>query len=292
MHAVDCLIPVYNPVFSELHQAVRSALAQEEPCTVTLVDDGSHAEGREAIREVAAEMGVALVTLGENHGPGPARNIGAALGQAEFLWFCDADDWAEPRFLSTAVARLRSFPKIVAFQSAVDFLGDLPPLPLTDKRFTKYWHAIPGNKVVRRWAFHLANGFGTGPAFRGPFAGEDVALNMSLRLFGKIGYDQRTDPEHRAHYNYRAKKGDHFWLYVENTTLSEDNSVAFTGKKPPREIVEAVREQKACTTRNMTSVRRFFLGSGNAEAGDPDAGMGDDFIGLTAFEDLSAGEEP
>ncbi len=286
MHAVDCVIPVYNPDYSDLQQAVRSALDQEEPCTITLVDDGSKADGRDVIRQVVAETGVSLVTLGENHGPGPARNVGAALGKAEFLWFCDADDWAEPHFLSTAVDRLRNFPKIVAFQAAVDFLGDLPPLPLTDRRFQKYWHAIPGNKVIRRWAFHLANGFGTGPAFRGPYAGEDVALNMSLRLFGKIGYDQQNDPDRRAHYNYRTKKGDHFWLYVENTTLMEDNSVKFTGKEPPREIVTAVRQQKECTTKNMTSIRRFFLGSEDAGTGEPDQASSEDFIGLTAIEEI------
>jgi len=252
MRAVDCVIPAYNPDYVELCQAVRSAKKQKTPCTITLVDDGSHEEGRRVIRQVAAEMEIELISLAENRGAGAARNIGASIGKAEFVWFLDADDWVEPQFLSTAIAHLRKYPEVVAFQSGLNFIGEVPPLPDGDPRFDITAKAIPGNKVIRRWIFHQANGFGTGPAFRGPHSGEDVALYRGMVVFGKIISIKKPL------YNLRVSKGDHFWRMVEESTIKPNGRIRYDKSKQRAKTVQAANLHKKLAARNLEEIRAFL----------------------------------
>lgn len=81
---VDVIIPVRENV-----AALRTLLGQLRGLHVTVVDDAS----LEPIlfEEITSHFGVALVRLGDNRGPGGARNAGALATSRPLLWFIDDD---------------------------------------------------------------------------------------------------------------------------------------------------------------------------------------------------------
>lgn len=255
MTRVDCIIPVYQPDPSELAIAVKSVLAQTVPCTITLVDDGSDQDGKRAIQDVVSGTSINLITLGENHGCGAARNMGASVGQAEFVWFCDADDWAEPTFLAAAIAAFDRDPTAVFTFSGVNFIGKLPAVSKDDQRLSVAIQTIPGNKVFRRWAFLQAAGFGTGPGFRTSLGGEDAALVRCLSLFGRhLTVDQPL-------YNKRVKPGDHFWRFIEQTRIGSKGEMKLAISTEDRAITSsAIKSRFQNVRRHWQKTRRQITG--------------------------------
>jgi glycosyltransferase involved in cell wall biosynthesis len=92
-------------------QALASVLAQQgADFEVIVVDDGSSVEARAAYAEVLAaaakQLGgrlkhVQLARRATGHGPGFARNSGAALADASYLGFLDDDDsWTDTQHLA------------------------------------------------------------------------------------------------------------------------------------------------------------------------------------------------
>jgi mycofactocin system glycosyltransferase len=81
---VDVVIPYRGEAAT-----LRAALAPLEGFAVTVVDDAS--ERPDAIADVAAAAGAALVRRPTRGGPAAARNLGAASTSRPFVWFVDAD---------------------------------------------------------------------------------------------------------------------------------------------------------------------------------------------------------
>ena len=91
------IIPTYNRA-SMVLEAARSALSQDVPVQVVVVDDGSTDDTPARLAEFARDVGTGDLTLirQENKERGAARNRGAAeFPEAEFLLFLDADDFLE-----------------------------------------------------------------------------------------------------------------------------------------------------------------------------------------------------
>lgn len=96
MPKVSIVVPVCN-VEPYLRKCLDSLLAQTlREIEVICVDDGS-TDGCPAILEEYAKRDGRIRTFREdNAGQSAARNRGLDEAQAEFVMFCDADDWAEP----------------------------------------------------------------------------------------------------------------------------------------------------------------------------------------------------
>ena len=80
---------------------------------VILADDGSTDNGSELARPLVDV--VVPCPAGATHGPGAARNRGAALARADLLFFIDADIRLEnpPRFLEQLLHRFQA-PELIA----------------------------------------------------------------------------------------------------------------------------------------------------------------------------------
>jgi GT2 family glycosyltransferase len=86
-----------------LSDCVRSVLANEIDCRVTIVDDGSTDGSAEIGRALADRYdAVDLIELGGNRGPSAATNAGIAAHDSVFVIRLDADDRIGPRYLRRA----------------------------------------------------------------------------------------------------------------------------------------------------------------------------------------------
>lgn len=98
--SVAIVVPCFNAE-KTLAATLESALAQDVPLEIVVVDDGSCDESLAIAR--AFEPRVRVVS-GPNRGASAARNSGIALTSAPWIVFLDADDWLEPDTLKRRLA--------------------------------------------------------------------------------------------------------------------------------------------------------------------------------------------
>ena len=100
---ISIIIPVYNAE-RYLHQCIESVIAQTfEDWEAILVNDGSKDDSLAICQEYAAKDKRIKVIDKSNGGPSSARNKGLENAQGEYIYFMDADDWIETKFLEIFV---------------------------------------------------------------------------------------------------------------------------------------------------------------------------------------------
>ena len=104
MPKVSVIVPVFNAA-PYLRRCMDSLLAQSmEEIEIVCVDDGS-ADGSGEILDAYAARDARLRVVHRPHaGAGAARNAGLDLATGEYLFFCDADDFAAPEMLERLYA--------------------------------------------------------------------------------------------------------------------------------------------------------------------------------------------
>lgn len=107
--SVSVVIPIYNAekLIERCLAPLLAMLSRGEIVEIIVVDDGSTDRSAAIVREHAS---VRLIAMQVQGGPGAARNHGAQIAQAGYLWFVDsdvvvADDAA--RMLRETLARTR-----------------------------------------------------------------------------------------------------------------------------------------------------------------------------------------
>lgn len=100
---VSVIMPVYG-----VEDYVGGAIESIQNQTLTdwelfCVDDGSKDRSGEVCDAYAAEDDRIRVIHKENGGAPSARNVAIDQAEGEYLYFCDADDWAEPTMLEDMV---------------------------------------------------------------------------------------------------------------------------------------------------------------------------------------------
>ena len=100
---ISIIIPVYNAEHY-LRQCIESVIAQTfEDWEAILVNDGSKDGSLAICQEYAAKDKRIKVIDKSNGGPSSARNRGLNEAKGEFVYFMDADDWVETKFLDNFV---------------------------------------------------------------------------------------------------------------------------------------------------------------------------------------------
>lgn len=100
MAAISVIIPAYN-VEKWLEKSIRALQGQTfEDYDVFIVDDGSADRTGEIADELAKDDPRINVIHQENAGAAAARNAAIARAQGDYLYFMDADDWAEAGMLA------------------------------------------------------------------------------------------------------------------------------------------------------------------------------------------------
>lgn len=166
---VSVVLPVYN-VAKYLRRALESISAQTlKEIEIIAVDDGS-TDGSGAILDDYAKTEPRLTVVHiPNGGAGAARNVGLERARGEYLFFCDPDDWCEPRMLRRLYDRAHKTDAdiIVSGKTVVDadtgavvkraYPPDswsrrreaIDPVSIADRIFKGSWSS-PWNKLFRR----------------------------------------------------------------------------------------------------------------------------------------------
>jgi glycosyltransferase involved in cell wall biosynthesis len=110
----DSLVSVVIPTHyrnDRLRGAIESAVAQNHPTELVVVDDS----GEGHAREVVEGYDLTYVELDSNIGSNPARSVGAERASGEFVQFLDDDDRLMPTKLARQVALLERTGADVAY---------------------------------------------------------------------------------------------------------------------------------------------------------------------------------
>ena len=111
MNKIDIIVPIYNAKDS-ISRLLDSLERQKNSVfLVCIVDDGSTDGTASFCEEIAARYSYPIkVITQENQGPGIARRTGFLQTDAEYILFCDADDYLDDHALNTICAALEETP--------------------------------------------------------------------------------------------------------------------------------------------------------------------------------------
>ncbi|MDY3918013.1 MAG: glycosyltransferase family 2 protein [Candidatus Limivivens sp.] len=101
---VSVIIPAYHCA-GTIGRAVRSALRQQVPLEILVIDDCSGDSLDQVMEEFAGEP-VLFLKNEKNLGAAATRNRGVSMARGEYVAFLDADDWWEDGKLSSQLKRL------------------------------------------------------------------------------------------------------------------------------------------------------------------------------------------
>jgi len=152
MLPVSVIIPCYR-CKGTITRAIASVEAQSEaPAEVIIVDDASNDDTVAFLEKLSTNYAagqIRIIVLGQNEGPGGARNAGWREATQRYIAFLDADDSWHPLKLSHQIAWMERNPDVV-------LTGH--PCPVFEKRALE--RAIPNNiaaRQVRREDILLSN---------------------------------------------------------------------------------------------------------------------------------------
>ena len=215
MPKISVIIPVHN-VEKYLGECLDSILGQTlKDIEVICVDDGSTDGSAKILEEYAARDVRVKVLRQDRSGAGTARNKGLAEARGEYLFFCDADDWADAGMLSALYRRAEATGSDIVVAGANyddEFLGEyrhvgidretqalpqpFPPAALGVRLFTAL-RIQAWNKLFRR-QFVVDRGI----LFQGLPRVNDLAfVNTALATADRIATLDR------AYYHYRKGHG-------------------------------------------------------------------------------------
>ena len=174
-----------------LGQAVGSALRQDVPVEVIVVDDGSSDAGTAAVLECLASDGVRVIRQ-VNRGPGPARMAGLRATGAEYALPLDADDRLPPGALRLLRDALEAHPAAAADWGSARHFGALdfvqPSLPALDPWHLTYQNHLPLSALYRREAVLSAGGW----QLDGGYEDWDLWMALAERGWKGIGIPEIT----------------------------------------------------------------------------------------------------
>lgn len=263
--ALSVVIPHLNEPSDNLRQCLLALQAQRSDgisFEVIVVDNGSV----ELPASLCADFpGVRLVSQ-PTPGPGPARNLGAAVSSAELLAFIDADCVAQPGWIKSLVGFLNNRPDVDLVGGDIGIRMTNPDKPTSIESYEsiysyrarayveRYGFAATGNMAVRRTVFEAVGPFGgistmedtewgqkaTAMGYRIAFVPEARVLTPSCKSFAELS--RRWD-RHVAH-EFRHIEGRRL------ATLRWLSSSVIVAASPIGEVVKVLASDRISGLRN------------------------------------------
>ena len=220
MSKVSIIMPVYNAE-KYLSEAIASVLSQTyTEFELLLINDMSTDNSKEISREYSKKDNriIILENNSESHGPGPTRNIGLDYATGEYVYFMDADDWADKSLLQCAVNRMQETnADIVQFGAAYERYDkhsteqyfwsgkDLLTKDEIKKDFFYYWKENRNSLWMHLFRRKVVETI----RFENIIIGEDISYIMdALCNAEKIAYIAKD----LYHYRYVEGSTSHRWI--------------------------------------------------------------------------------
>src|SRR5262245_36971659 len=107
-HLIDVVLPAFNGG-RVIRKALESALGQDVPLHITVVDDGSNDDSAAIARSYGSRV---TVIQQANRGVSGARNTGLAVAKAPYVALLDQDDIWQPHKLSRQLKLIETHPDV------------------------------------------------------------------------------------------------------------------------------------------------------------------------------------
>ncbi|WP_172297277.1 glycosyltransferase family A protein [Pseudoruegeria sp. HB172150] len=229
---VSVVIPCYNKM-RYVAAAIESALAQEYPVEVIVVDDGS-TDG--SLDEIKRFDGRIRWVTGPNRGGSAARNIGIGMSDSTWIQFLDADDILPTGKIMAQVAAMKGAPANALAFCGWSLLHDDGKVEPPDSR--QFWHEYPDgiSLLIEMWydggffpphvwlvprsLIELAGTWDetlTGDD-DGEFIGRMLAASSELRFCCDINVMYRDPPEGSVSRDKSLKSARSFWRAFESVS--------------------------------------------------------------------------
>lgn len=149
---IDVIIPCFNAK-KYLLEAVESIKRQTMPVNkIIIVDDGS----TDGSYEFSCNIKGVSCFKQKNSGAGTARNLGLLNSDAEYIYFLDADDIAEPYAIEKLFMALKENDVSAAFGKSIEFISK--ELSIQEKASKKIFDEprlgiLPGCTLIKKSAF-------------------------------------------------------------------------------------------------------------------------------------------
>ena len=148
MAKVAVIIPVYN-VEKYVDRCLNSVVNQTfQDMEIIIVHDAGNDESGEKCLEWAGRDGRVIYVRGNNEGIGAARNLGIQIASAEFIAFCDADDWYDEKYIELMLAKQLETDADIVICDYNEYDGELEKA--TAAETYKYLE-----RTVKNWAWQL-----------------------------------------------------------------------------------------------------------------------------------------
>jgi GT2 family glycosyltransferase len=206
---ISVIVPVYNNTRDLAECVAALKAAADERTEIIVVDDASTDQTASAARA----MGVTVLGLPTNSGPGAARNYGAARAQGDVVLFVDADVVVAPDAVNRVRRAFDADPELAAVFGSYDASPRAPGVVSQYRNLLHHFTHQRGNSeastfwagcgAVRRDVFAAVGGFDQ-IRFARPSI-EDIELGVRMRRAGyRIRLDKNLQGTHLKRWNLRS----------------------------------------------------------------------------------------
>ena len=250
MALISVIIPCYNAA-SYIEKALQALEKQTfRDFEVILVDDCSKDDTVDVVKQFAqsSELQITLLQNEVNSGPGVSRNRAIAHSCAEFLCFCDSDDWYEPEYLQTMYEKGQEEAAdiVIADYYSISSQGQRSERRLGRQQSVSSQEALTIN-VDAMWVMFCKRALFEGLAFPDLRNGEDMAIIPALlSRANRIAFAQK------CLYNY---------LYRENSASNTANERVVNSVILSFAHVEGTVSEKYRTEVEYIGVRNLIYGA-------------------------------
>jgi glycosyltransferase involved in cell wall biosynthesis len=108
---ISLVVPTHNRSYT-LQRVAPSYFTQDDVDEIVFVDDGGHDDTAQVLANVAEKhpkMRWQLLRNEQRQGAAQARNIGVQACRNEYILFCDDDEYLEPGYARTCLAKLTHY---------------------------------------------------------------------------------------------------------------------------------------------------------------------------------------
>jgi glycosyltransferase involved in cell wall biosynthesis len=154
---ISLVVPTHNRAHT-LRRVAPSYFTQEDVDEIIFVDDGGHDDTAEVLARIAAmhpQMRWQLLRNETRHGAAQARNLGVQACRNDYVLFCDDDEYLEPGYARTCLAKLTHYGAGAVSGRRV-YMEDDDESPQQAVR--RFGHGLRKSAPFRRLACEYVNG--------------------------------------------------------------------------------------------------------------------------------------